>query len=327
MRILSGIQPSGEMHIGNYFGMMLPMISHQNGGDLFAFIANFHAQTSVSEGETLSHYTKQAAINFLSLGLDPEKSTFWVQSDLPEVLELYWVLSTHTPMGLLERAHSYKDKVSRGIHANHALFSYPVLMAADILLFGAQKIPVGKDQIQHLEMTRDIAIKFNNAYGDILTLPEPLIQEDVAVVPGIDGAKMSKSYNNTIEIFGYESEKALKKRVSQIVTDSTPLEDPKDPDACNVFALSKLFLDKEAQNELKDRYKAGGSGYGHFKGELTTLVWDYFAPYREKRAYYMTHSDEVNEILAMGAKKAREAAMPILEKVRSATGTAYFKHS
>ncbi len=323
MRILSGIQPSGDMHIGNYFGMMRPMINHQESSDLFAFIADYHAMTSVGDGEALRNHIFNAAVNFLALGLDPQKTTFWVQSDLPEVLELYWILSSHTPMGLLERAHSYKDKVARGIHASHSLFSYPVLMAADILLFGAQQVPVGKDQIQHLEMTRDIAIKFNNTYGEILTIPEAQVAEDVAVVPGIDGAKMSKSYSNTIDLFTYETEKALKKRVSQIVTDSTPLEDPKNPDTCNVFALAKLFLDPDEQAALRARYLAGGEGYGHFKGELTTRIWNYFAPYRDKRAWLLEHPHDVYDILHFGAQKAKQAAHPLIEQVRHVTGLAY----
>lgn len=326
MRILSGIQPSGDMHIGNYFGMMRPMIGYQESSDLFAFIADYHAMTSVGDGEALRRHIVEAAVNFLSLGLDPGKTTFWVQSDVPEVLELYWALSPHTPMGLLERAHSYKDKTARGIHASHALFSYPVLMAADILLFGAQKVPVGKDQIQHLEMTRDIAMKFNNTYGEILTLPDAEVAEHVAVVPGTDGAKMSKSYGNTIDLFTYDTEKALKKRISQIVTDSTPLEDPKDPDSCNVYALAKLFLDEAGQSALRQRYLAGGEGYGHFKAELTTLIWEFFAPYRERRAYYLTHLDDVYDILDTGAKKARAAAAPVIDTVRSVTGLAYRKH-
>ncbi|MEF3191413.1 MAG: tryptophan--tRNA ligase [Campylobacterales bacterium] len=323
MRVLSGIQPSGALHLGNYFGMMKPMIDLQGESELFCFIANYHAMTSLSDGEALRANVMEAAISFLSLGLDPYQSTFWVQSDVPEVLELYWVLSNFTPMGLLERAHSYKDKIAKGIHANHGLFSYPVLMAADILLFGGERVPVGKDQIQHLEMARDIAMKFNHHYGEIFTLPEAQIAEEVAVVPGIDGAKMSKSYGNTIEIFGYESQKALKKRISQIVTDSTPLEAPKDPDKCSIFALSKLFMNSDEIEALRARYLKGGEGYGHFKAELTERIWAYFEPYREKRAYYLAHPKEVYEILAEGARKARASAIPIIEKVREVTGIHY----
>ena len=234
MRVLSGIQPSGALHLGNYFGMMQKMIIHQQEQELFCFIANYHAMTSLNDGKELARGTLEAAASFLALGLDPEKSVFWVQSDVPEVQELTWYLSNFTPMGLLERCHSYKDKVGKGIAANHGLFAYPVLMAADILLYQSEKVPVGKDQKQHVEVTRDIAIKFNNQYGDIFTLPEPEIDDDVATVPGLDGQKMSKSYGNTIDLF--LSDKALRKQVMRIVTDPTPVEDPKNPDTCNVFS-------------------------------------------------------------------------------------------
>ena len=223
MRILSGIQPSGTIHIGNYFGMIKKMVESQNDGELFAFIASYHALTSVKDKEFLEKNIFEAAVNFLALGMDPEKSTFWVQHDVKEVLELYWLLSNHTSMGLLERAHSYKDKTTRGIQANHGLFSYPVLMAADILLFDSNIVPVGKDQIQHVEMTRDIATSFNHTYGDILVLPESKVDENVATVPGTDGAKMSKSYNNTIDMFG--PAKTIKKQVMGIVTDSKELNE------------------------------------------------------------------------------------------------------
>lgn len=318
MKILSGIQPSGELHIGNYFGMIKRMVENQERGELYAFIVNYHAMTSLSDGKALRENTVNAAINMLSLGIDPNKSIFWVQSDLPEVLELYWILSNFTPMGLLERAHSFKDKTARGIAANHGLFSYPVLMAADILLFNADIVPVGKDQIQHLEMTRDIAQKFNNEYGEIFKMPEASIDEDVATVPGTDGAKMSKSYNNTIDIFC--DEKTLKKRVNQIVTDSTPVEDPKDPEKCNVYAISKLFYSADELEALKARYAKGGEGYGVYKAELKEKIWSYFEPYREKREYYLNHKDEVRDILKTGAQKARNKAMPIIEKIRTATG-------
>ncbi len=318
MKILSGIQPSGELHIGNYFGMIKRMVENQERGELYVFIVNYHAMTSLSDGKALRENTVNAAINMLSLGIDPNKSIFWVQSDIPEVLELYWILSNFTPMGLLERAHSFKDKTARGIAANHGLFSYPVLMAADILLFNADIVPVGKDQIQHLEMTRDIAQKFNNEYGEIFKMPEASIDEDVATVPGTDGAKMSKSYNNTIDIFC--DEKTLKKRVNQIVTDSTPVEDPKDPEKCNVYAISKLFYSADELEALKARYAKGGEGYGVYKAELKEKIWSYFEPYREKREYYLNHKDEVRDILKSGAQKARNKAMPIIEKIRTATG-------
>lgn len=318
MRTLTGIQPSGALHIGNYFGAIKQMIDLQQSDDLFLFIPNYHALTSLRDGNALRENTLEAAITLLSLGLDPEKSTFWVQSDVKEVLELYWILSSYTPMGLLERAHSYKDKVAKGIGANHSLFSYPVLMAADILLYHANRIPVGKDQIQHVEITRDIAIKFNNEHGDIFTLPEFKVDENVATVPGLDGAKMSKSYGNTINIFC--TEKELKKRCSAIITDSTPMEEPKDPFTCNVFALAKLFLDEAGQNDLIERYRRGGEGHGHFKMYLKELIWDYFAPHRERRAYYQARPDEVRDILNQGASKARVIAQETMETIRSAVG-------
>jgi tryptophanyl-tRNA synthetase len=318
MRTLTGIQPSGALHIGNYFGAIKQMIELQDSDDLFLFIPNYHALTSLKDAKALRENTIDAAITLLALGVDPNKCTFWVQSDVKEVLELYWILSSYTPMGLLERAHSYKDKVAKGLGANHALFSYPVLMAADILLYNAQRIPVGKDQIQHVEITRDIATKFNNEHGEIFTLPEFKIDENVATVPGLDGAKMSKSYGNTINIFC--TEKELKKRCSAIVTDSTPLEDPKDPFTCNVFALAKLFLDEAAQEDLIQRYKRGGEGYGHFKMYLKELIWDYFAPHRERRAYYQSHIDEVKDILKQGANKARAIAQENMETIRKTVG-------
>ncbi len=281
MRILSGIQPSGTLHIGNFFGMMQKMIDYQENHELFAFIANMHAMTSVIESKELAKGTMEAATNFLALGLDPEKSVFWVQSDVPEVVELTWYLSNITPVGLLERSHSYKDKIARGISPNGGLFFYPVLMAADILLYQSDRVPVGQDQKQHLEITRDIAIKFNNTYGKTFVVPEAEIDESLAVIPGVDGQKMSKSYGNTIDIFAEKS--VLKRRVMSIVTDSTSVEEPKDPDRCNVFALYKLFASPDAVSTLEERYRSGGLGYGEVKKELVELIWDYFAPYREKR--------------------------------------------
>ncbi|MDO5046778.1 tryptophan--tRNA ligase [Campylobacter sp.] len=318
MRVLTGLQPSGKLHLGNYFGSIKQMVDAQSSSDMFMFIANYHAMTSVSEASRLKQNTFEAACAFLSLGIDPERSVFWAQSDVKEVLELYWVLSQYTPMGLLERAHSYKDKVAKGISANHGLFSYPVLMAADILLFNAQVVPVGKDQIQHVEIARDIAIKFNNEHGEIFTLPESKVDENVATVPGTDGAKMSKSYGNTIDIFA--DAKTLKKQIGSVVTSSEPLEAPKEWQNCNVYNIAKLFLNESGQNALKERYERGGEGHGHFKMYLNELVWDYFAPAREKFEYYLNHKDEVNEILLAGAKKAREVALPLIERVREATG-------
>ncbi len=318
MRVLTGIQPSGALHIGNYFGAIKQMIDLQEKSDLFIFIANYHALTSLKDAQALKTNTLDAAINFMALGIDPKKTTFWVQSDVKEVLELYWILSGYTPMGLLERAHSYKDKVAKGIAANHSLFSYPVLMAADILLYDSNIIPVGKDQIQHVEITRDIAMKFNNDCGDVLSIPEFKVDENVATVPGIDGAKMSKSYGNTIDIFC--SEKELKKAVSRIVTDSTPMEEPKNPLTCNIFALAKLFLENDEVEVLKKRYQKGGEGYGHFKAHLQGLIWDYFAPAREKRDYYMAHQNEVMAILEEGAQKARMIASEKILLIRDLVG-------
>jgi len=321
MRVLSGIQPSGSLHLGNYFGMMKKMIEYQEREELFCFIANYHAQTSVSDGRQLAQGTLDAAANFLALGMDPEKSTFWVQSDLPEVQELTWVLSNFTPMGLLERCHSYKDKIARGIAANHGLFAYPVLMTADILLFQSEKVPVGKDQKQHVEVARDIAIKFNNRYGEIFTIPEPEIDEEVATVPGLDGQKMSKSYGNTIDLF--TDEKSLRKQIMRIVTDPTPVEEPKDPDRCNVFQIYRLFLAKEQEEALRQRYLAGGLGYGEVKQELFETVRDFFAPFAEKRRELAADSDGLRRILAQGAEKARFAGSKTLRKVRRKTGLSY----
>jgi tryptophanyl-tRNA synthetase len=318
MRVLTGIQASGKLHLGNYFGAMKPMVELQEEHELFTFIANYHSLTSSKDAATLKQNTIEAAVDYLSIGIDPEKTTFWVQSDMPEVLELYWILSKFTPMGLLERAHSYKDKVAKGIPASHALFSYPVLMAADILILDTQKVPVGKDQIQHVEMTRDIAIKFNNEYGEILTLPDHLVQEDVATIPGIDGQKMSKSYGNAIDLF--MEEKPLQKRCNKIISSSTPLGEPLEYEGDNIYALASLFLNDEQKRELQARYKSGKEGYGHFKKYLKELIWEELGEAREKREYYLNHMDEVNDILANGAKKARAIAQAKMCKVKEAVG-------
>jgi len=319
LRVLSGIQPSGKLHLGNYFAAIKQMLKMQEEHELFAFIANYHALSGGADLKELKNNTIDVAIDFLSLGIDPQKTQFWAQSHAKEVLELYWILSKYTPVGLLERAHSYKDKVAKGIAPNHALFSYPVLMAADILLYDAQKVPVGKDQIQHLEMTRDIAIKFNNDHGDIFTIPEAMVEDKVATVPGIDGAKMSKSYKNTIEIF-YDTEKQLQKRCNKIVTDSTPLGEPIDWEGNNTFAILSLFLEESQIEELKKDYQSGDYGHGHFKKYLKELIWDYFAEAREKKAYYNDHKDEVLEILNEGAKKAKAIASKKMEIVRDCVG-------
>ncbi len=321
MRVLSGIQPSGSLHLGNFFGMMKKMIDYQEHEELFCFIANYHAMTSLSDGKALAKGTLEAAANFLALGLDPEKSTFWVQSDIPEVQELSWILSNFTPMGLLERCHSYKDKVAQGIKPNHGLFAYPVLMTADILLFQSDKVPVGKDQKQHLEVARDIAIKYNNEYGEVFTLPEPEIDEDVATVPGVDGRKMSKSYGNTIDLF--LDDKALRKQIMRIVTDPTPIEEPKNPDTCNIFQIYRLFLDQEGVAELRKRYETPGLRYGDVKQELFETTRDFFAPYAEKRKALLDDPDNLRKIMAMGADKARYIANKTLRKVRKKGGLSY----
>lgn len=318
MRILSGIQPSGKLHIGNYFGMMKPALELQEQGEAFLFIADYHALTSVRDAGMLRQMTTDVALDFLAAGLDPDKTAFYRQSDVPEVQELAWILSVVTPMGLLERCHSYKDKTARGIAASHGLFAYPVLMAADILSVQSTVVPVGRDQKQHVEVTRDIAIKFNNMYGEVFTIPQPSIRESVAVVPGIDGQKMSKSYDNTLEIFG--AAKPLKKRVMKIVTDSKELEDPKDPDACNVFALYKLFASEEEQADLAARYRAGNFGYGTAKKELLGKINEHFAPMREKRTELENNMETVEEVLAQGAERARAETRRTLQAARKAVG-------
>ncbi|HRX06404.1 MAG TPA: tryptophan--tRNA ligase [Kiritimatiellia bacterium] len=318
MRILSGIQPSGKLHIGNYFGMMRPALRLQEQGEAYLFIANYHALTSVADAEAMRQGTRDVALDFLACGLDPERTAFYRQSDLPEVHELAWLLSNVTPLGLLERCHSYKDKLAKGIAPNHGLLAYPVLMAADILIVQANVVPVGRDQKQHVEVTRDLAIKFNNTFGETFTVPEPSISDDVAVVPGLDGQKMSKSYGNTIEIFG--DLKQAKKRIMGIVTDSKALEDPKDPETCNVFRLYKLFATPEQQADLAARYRAGGMGYGTAKKELAELFEAHFAPMREKRAELAANPKYVEDVLQAGAAKARLLARETVQKARKAVG-------
>jgi len=321
MRILSGIQPSGTLHIGNYFGMMRSMIRYQEEHTLFCFIVNYHALTTVAEGPRLAADTLGAAADFLALGLDPEKSFFWVQGDVPEVTELTWILSNVTPMGLLERAHSFKDKIAKGIAPNHGLFAYPVLMAADILLYQADRVPVGKDQKQHLEMTRDIAIRFNYLYGDTFVVPEAEIDDDLAVIPGIDGQKMSKSYGNTIDIF--EDEAELKKKVMSVVTDSRGVQEIKDPDKDNLFALISLFMTADERQALRAQYLAPGLKYSDVKKDLLKRVWEFFAPYREKRAALMSRPDDIRDILTKGAEKTRAEGIKTLNVVREKVGLVY----
>ena len=318
MRVLSGIQPSGKLHIGNYFGMMKPAIELQQQGEAYLFIANYHAMTTVQDAARLREMTTDVALDFLACGIDPEQTAFYRQSDVPAVQELAWILSTVTPMGLLERCHSYKDKTAKGISASHGLFAYPVLMAADILAVQSNVVPVGRDQKQHVEVTRDLATRFNNIYGEVFTIPEPSIRENVAVVPGIDGQKMSKSYDNTLEIFG--EGKPFKKRVMKIMTDSKELEEPKDPDTCNVFALYKLFASEEELTDLAGRYRAGGMGYGTAKKELLEKINDYFGPMREKRAELADNMDYVEGVLQNGAERASVLARETLQKARQAVG-------
>ncbi len=320
-RILSGIQPSGTLHIGNYFGMMKKMIESQDNNELFCFIVNYHAMTTIHEKKPLADNTIEAAIDFLALGLDPDKTHFWVQGDIPEVTELAWILSCHTSFGLLERSHSYKDKIAKGIVPSAGLFFYPVLMAADILMFNAEVIPVGKDQKQHVEITRDIAERFNSAYGEVLTIPEPLISEEIAVIPGVDGQKMSKSYGNTINMF--EDEKSMKKKIMRMVTDSTPVEAPKNTETCSLFALYKLVADTQAIETMREKYNKGGTGYGDVKKELAELMLEYFRPFREKRSMFEKDRGEVVNILKKGAEKTREIAKQNLDAIRNAVGLNY----
>lgn len=317
-RSLSGIQPSGILHIGNYFGAIKQFVELQNEYEGFYFLANYHALTSSPKGEDLKNNTINVILDYLALGLDPEKSTLFLQSDVPEHTELSWILSNVTPMGLLERAHSYKDKTAKGIKPNVGLFTYPVLMASDILIYSPDIVPVGKDQKQHVEITRDIAIKFNETYGkEIFKLPKEKIVENVATVPGTDGDKMSKSYGNVINMFG--SKKQLKKQIMNIVTDSTPLEEPKNPDN-NITKLYSLFATEEEVNTLKEKFLAGNFGYGHAKTELFDKFMDYFAPFQKKREELLQNMDYVNEILKKGALKAREIATKKVDEVRDAVG-------
>jgi tryptophanyl-tRNA synthetase len=321
MRILSGIQPSGQLHLGNYFGMMQRMIGYQHDHDLFCFIVNYHALTSQRSGAELRAKTLEAAADFLALGLDPERCTFWVQSDVPEVTELTWILSNITGMGLLERCHSYKDKVAQGIVPNHGLFAYPVLMAADILMLQAERIPVGQDQKQHLEVAQDIAEKFNHAYGTIFRVPEPDILKETGLLPGVDGRKMSKSYQNTIEIFS--TREALQKKVMSIKTDSRPVGESKDPSEMPLFAIYAAFLDEAGRAQLKERFLSPGLRYSDVKQELLEIIWKRFEPFRAKREELLSHPERIHQVLTRGAEKARAAARPTLEAVRQATGLDY----
>ena len=318
-RILTGVQPSGILHIGNYFGAISASVKLQEEADeSFLFIADFHSLTVNPDPDALRERVKQVALDFLACGIDPAKTLFFRQSDVPEVCELSWILNCITGVGLLERAHSYKDKIAKGFSPNNGLFSYPVLMAADILLYKSTLVPVGKDQKQHLEITRDIAIRFNQMYGETLVVPDGYINTDVAVVPGLDGQKMSKSYNNTIEIFG--NPKAIRKKIMGMPTDCKTLEEPKDPDACNVVALYKLFASEAELEAMKEKYRAGNYGYGHAKQELFEKMWEFFAPMRARRAELEANLDFVEELLRKNGERARAAAAVTLDKVRTAVG-------
>ena len=319
MRILSGIQPSGALHVGNYFGMMRPAIELQEKGEAYYFIADYHSMTSITEPEVRRKNSLDVALDFLACGLDPAKSVFFVQSDVPEVTELTWLLGTVTPMGLLERCHSYKDKQAKGIAANFGLFAYPVLMASDILIYDSNIVPVGRDQKQHVEVTRDIAIKFNQLYGEVFVIPEPQIRDEVAVVPGTDGQKMSKSYDNTIEIFG--EEKPLRKKIMRLVMDSRPPEEPK-PDADKNIAIQllRLVASKETATDYENRLREGGLGYGDLKKALFENYWEYFAEARARRAELEANIDHVHQVLKDGATNARAMAQTVVNRAKKASG-------
>jgi tryptophanyl-tRNA synthetase len=319
MRILSGIQPSGALHLGNYFGMMKPSIELQEKGEAFYFIANYHSMTSLFDPAERRQNTLEVALDFLACGLDPQRTVLFRQSDVPEVTELTWMLSTVTPMGLLERCTSYKDKIAKGISSNHGLFAYPVLMAADILIYDSNIVPVGQDQKQHVEVTRDIAVKFNEQYGETFVIPEPRIRAEVAKVPGLDGEKMSKSYGNTIEIFG--EEKALRKKIMSIKMDSrTPQEPKPDADQNLAIQLLKLVAPVEVAKDHEERLRRGGLGYGDLKKALFEQYWSYFAGARAKRAELASNLDYVEKVLAEGAAKARALARKVLERAKKASG-------
>ena len=318
MRILSGIQPSGALHIGNYFGMMRPAIALQAEGEAFYFIADYHALTSLQDPQALRENSRRVALDFLACGLDPDSGALFRQSDVPQVTELAWILSTVTPMGLLERCHSYKDKTARGMQASAGLFTYPVLMAADILIYDSDLVPVGKDQKQHIEVTRDIAVKINESFGEVFKLPEPRIQAATETVPGLDGQKMSKSYGNTIDIFG--DEKETRKRVMSIVTDSMPVEASKNAETSSIFQLYSLFATGEETAAMKDAFAKGGTGYGEFKKQLFGKLWGYFAPMRARREEILAEPDYIDEVLARGAERANLVADIVMCRVRSAVG-------
>lgn len=317
--ILSGIQPSGKLHLGNYFGAMRQHIRMQEEGDAFYFLANYHSLTSVEDGKLLESFTHDVVLDYLALGLDPGKCTFFAQSDVPQTTELAWILGCLTPVSLMEKGVAYKDKVANGLNPNIGLFTYPILQAADILIYHSDLVPVGEDQKQNIEIARDLAGKFNHTYsGEYLVVPEEFILKSVATVPGTDGRKMSKSYGNTINIF--DEGKTLKKKVMSIQTDSTPLEAPKDPESCNVFSLIKLFAHEEKKEEIAEKYRSGGYGYGHAKNELLGLITEKFAEERERRKDLEKNPGYVKDVLQEGGEKARERAESVMEPIRSVTG-------
>lgn len=317
--ILSGIQPSGTLHLGNYFGAMKQHIALQRDGEAYYFLANYHALTSLQDGKLLKQNTLNVVLDYLALGLDPDACTLFAQSDVPQTTELAWILGCLTPVSLMEKGVSYKDKIAQGLHPNIGLFTYPILQAADILIYHSDIVPVGEDQKQNIEIARDLANKFNYIYqGEYLKLPEERIVESVSIVPGIDGRKMSKSYQNTIPIF--DEGAALKKRLGAIQTDSTPLEEPKDPNTCNVFALIKLFADEEELKTVADQYRAGGFGYGHAKQILKELMDREFEEARERRKELKDRPNLIEEILQLGGEKARKKAESVMEPIREVTG-------
>ena len=318
MRVLSGIQPTGRFHWGNYFGAIRQYIDLQTAGEAYYFIANLHALTTVREKEKLASLTYDSALDLLALGLDPEQASLFVQSDVPEISELSWILMTGTPMGLLERCHAYKEKRARGLNADLGLFAYPVLMAADILGYDSNVVPVGQDQVQHIEVARDIAKSFNHQFGECFVLPEAKLLDDSAKVPGSDGEKMSKSYDNTIEIFG--TEKAIKKKIMRIVTDSRPMEEPKDPEEDHLFQLYSLFASPEQREELASIYRAGGFAYGHVKLRIAEASADYFRDAWKRREALEKDPGYVRDVLGAGAKQARAKSREVLDRVRAATG-------
>jgi tryptophanyl-tRNA synthetase len=318
MRVLSGIQPTGRPHWGNYFGAIRQYIDLQDEEEAYYFVANLHALTTVRDAKALAGYTLDAAIDLLALGLDPNRATLFVQSDAPEVTELCWLLLTGTPMGLLERCHAYKDKKAKGLPADAGLFTYPVLMAADILAYDADTVPVGEDQIQHIEVARDLAGSFNHHFGETFTLPKAKILDNSAKVPGTDGEKMSKSYNNTLELF--EDPKAQRKKIMRITTDSRPMEEPKDPEGDHLFQLYSLVAKPEEIEAMAALYRRGGFGYGDVKKALADAAERYFAPARERRVELAAHPEKIREILADGASRARKKAAQVLSRAKKACG-------